>query len=204
MRDASVISSVAGIVLASGRSIRFGESNKLLARVAGVPVIERTVQAYVDAGLEPLIVVVGHDASEIEQVLCDFPLRCVFNPEFHLGQSHALHRGVQALPPDTDAAVIGVADQPFLTGAVVRALVDRYALDRSLLVAPRYAGRNGNPVLFDRRLFPELFAVRGDQGGRALMQRHGAVIAWIDFADDRAARDVDTRTDLEEANREPF
>jgi molybdenum cofactor cytidylyltransferase len=197
-----VVLSVAGIVLASGMSTRFGDSNKLLARVGRVPVVERTVHAYVDAGLEPLLVVVGFGAREIEQVLHTFPCRCVFNPEFHLGQSRALVRGVRELPEGIDAAVIGVADQPFLTREIVRSLVDRFTVDRSLLVAPRYAGGSGNPVLFDRRLFPELMEAQGDLGGRTVVQRHRASITWVDVDDDRAARDVDTLADLDQANRD--
>jgi molybdenum cofactor cytidylyltransferase len=184
-------------------STRFGDSNKLLVRVRGVPVVARTVQAYVDAGLDPLLVVVGFGATEIEAVLSTFPARCVFNAEFHLGQSRALVRGVRALPQGVDAAVIGVADQPFLTAVIIRSLVDRFSLNRSLLVAPRYAGKIGNPVLFEQRLFPELLQVQGDRGGKPVVQRHRAEIDWVDIDDDRAARDVDTRADLDEANREP-
>jgi molybdenum cofactor cytidylyltransferase len=193
---------IAGIVLASGMSTRFGTANKLLAPVRGIPVVARTVQAYIDAGVVPLIVVVGHDAREIELALIDLPVRCVSNPEFRLGQSRALVRGIRELPKDIDAAVIGVADQPFLNGTIVQSVVNRYRLDRPLIVAPRYGGRNGNPVLFSRHLFGELLEVEGDQGGRAVLQRHRHAVAWVDFDDERAARDVDTPHDLDAANRE--
>jgi molybdenum cofactor cytidylyltransferase len=185
-------------------STRFGDSDKLLARVHGIPVVVRTVQGYVDAGLAPVIVVVGHRAEDVELTLTDVPVRCVLNPDFRLGQSRALVRGIRELPEDIDAAVIGVADQPFLTAPIVRSLVHRFALDRPLIVAPRYAGRPGNPVLFDRRLFGELLQVHGDQGGRGVVRRHRDATAWVDSDDERAARDIDTPLDLEEANRAPL
>jgi molybdenum cofactor cytidylyltransferase len=197
-----MVSRVAGIVLASGTSTRFGASNKLVAPVGGIPIIQRTVRAYVDAGLDPLIVVVGHGATEIEQLLRDLPLHCVHNAEFESGQSRALVHGLGALPHAVQAAVIGVGDQPFLRSGVIRALVDRYELRRPLLVAPRYAGQAGNPILFDHRLFQELLAVQGDQGGRSVVQRHSNAIEWVPVDDDRAGRDVDTLADLAEANRE--
>lgn len=193
---------IAGIVLASGMSTRFGTANKLLALVGGIPVVARTVQAYVDAGVVPLIVVVGHDAREIEHALSHLPVRCISNPEFHLGQSRALVHGIRELTRDIDAAVIGVADQPFLTGTVIQSLITLYRLERPLIVAPRYAGRNGNPVLFNRQLFDELLEVEGDQGGRAVLQCHRDAVAWVDLDDERAARDVDTPHDLDADNWE--
>lgn len=192
---------VAGLVLASGMSQRFGATNKLRATIGGVSLLERTVQAYVGAQLRPLLVVVGHEAQAIELSLQRLPVRFVPNPDYELGQSRALVRGIKALSDDIDAVVIGVGDQPFLTADIIRSLLDRYERDRPILVAPRYAGQRGNPVLFDRKLFPELLEVEGDQGGRSVMQRHSASIAWVEVADDLAAHDVDTPADLEEAQR---
>lgn len=194
--------SVAGVVLASGMSTRFGAANKLLARVNGVPVIRRTVGAYADAALEPLIVVVADDAGKIRQELADLPVSLVVNPEYRLGQSRALVRGISALPEHVAAAVVGVADQPFLTGDTIRSMADRFELAHPPIVAPCYAGKSGNPVLFARRLFPELLEVEGDQGGRGVVQRHRAAIAWVEVEDGRAARDIDTVADLNDANRE--
>jgi molybdenum cofactor cytidylyltransferase len=182
-------------------SVRFGTANKLLAEVEGIPVVLRTVQAYVDAGLNTFVVV-GHEASEVERRLRSLPLSYVLNPDFRLGQSRALVRGVGALPEITPAAVIGVGDQPFLRPAIIRALVERFESGRPLLVAPRYCGKPGNPILFDCRLFPELLAVQGDEGGRGVVRRHREAIEWIEVDDDRVGRDVDTPADLDVANRE--
>lgn len=193
---------VAGIVLASGMSTRFGTDNKLLAPVGGIPVIRRTVRAYVDAGLDPLLIVVGHESIEVERLLHPLPLHFIHNPKFKLGQSRALIRGLEALPECAEAAVIGVGDQPFLSFGVIRSLVDRYEQLKPLLVVPRYGGHRGNPILFDRRLFPELLSVRGDQGGRAIVERHRAAIEWIEVDDETVGRDIDTPVDLDEANRE--
>ena len=182
-------------------STRFGVDNKLLAEVGGVPVIQRTVQAYVDAGLHTLVVV-GHEANEIERLLRSLPVSFIRNPDFRMGQSRALVRGLAAVPEGSRAAVIGVGDQPFLRSDVIRSLVDRFELDHPLLVAPRYSGQPGNPILFDSRLFPELLAVEGDQGGRAVVQRHRDAVEWIEVTDPRSGRDVDTPADLDEANGE--
>jgi len=186
---------VAGVVLASGLSLRFGEENKLLAPFGQATVVRRTVQAYLDGNLQPVLVVMGHQADRVRSALAGLTVTAVCNPEFEQGQSRALVRGVNSLPRHTAAAIIGVADQPLLAGDVIRELVTTYRTTRAPLVVPRFAGRRGNPVLFDRRLFPELLQVTGDRGGRPVLEAHRQDIVWLDVSDARMAADVDTPED---------
>jgi molybdenum cofactor cytidylyltransferase len=186
---------VAGVVLASGLSLRFGERNKLLAPFGQATVVRRTVQAYLDGNLQPVLVVVGHQADQVRSALAGLSITDVYNPEFEQGQSRALVRAVNSLPEHTAAAIIGVADQPLLTGDVIRELATTYHTTRATLVVPRYAGRRGNPALFDRRLFPELLQVTGDRGGRPVLEAHRQEIVWLDVPDARMAADVDTLED---------
>ncbi|MDQ2744088.1 MAG: nucleotidyltransferase family protein [Chloroflexota bacterium] len=187
---------IAGIVLASGMSRRFGAGNKLLARFGSQSVISCTVQAYIDADLAPLLVVVGYQAEEIVEALDGRPIQVVPNPDFLEGQSRALRHSMLALPESTAAAVIGVGDQPLLRPETIRSLIDEYHRSDAPLVLPRYADRRGNPVLFDRRLFPDLLRVKGDQGGRSVVESHLGEAAWVEIADMQSGADIDTEGDL--------
>lgn len=187
---------IAGVILASGLSARFGTRNKLVQAIDGESVLRRTVSAYVDGNLRPVIVVVGYEADRVAASLSNLPVEIVPNPGFAEGQSRALLRGVEALPDDAAAAIIGVGDQPFLSSSVIRLLVSAYFSNRPPLVIPRYQGRRGNPALFDRSLFKELLAVSGDQGGRPVVVAHEHAAAWIDIPDEYAGLDIDTRDDL--------
>jgi molybdenum cofactor cytidylyltransferase len=190
---------VAGIVLASGLSRRF-VGNKLLAVLGGEPVIARTIWPFYRQNLDPLIVVLGHEANAVRGALDGLPLTFVDNPEYEYGQSRALVRGVLAVPAGVAAAVIGPADQPLLTADVLGQLLDAY-MKGAALVVPRYNGQRGGPVLFSRRFFPELLSVQGDVGGREVVQRHVAEVTWVDIADSWPGFDVDTPERLEEARR---
>jgi len=187
---------IAGIILASGMSRRFGAGNKLLARFGSQSVISCTVQAYVDAHLAPLLVVVGYQAEAIVEALDGRSIQAVPNPDFLEGQSRSLRHGLLALPEGTTAAVIGVGDQPLLRAKTIRSLIDEYHRSHAPLVLPCYAGRRGNPVLFDRRLFPELLRVEGDMGGRSVIQRYLGEAALVDITDARSGADIDTEDDL--------
>jgi len=197
MSSNSVHDLIAGLILASGMSRRFGSENKLLAKLRGESVIARTVRAYIEADLEPVIVVVGYQSDAVMAELSGLPVETVLNPRYEEGQSRALVAGVSAFSPTTEAAIIGVGDQPLLNGVAVRRMADTYRSTGARLVVARYAGRRGNPVLFDRSLFDELVQVTGDSGGRQVLERHHAEISWVDFADANWALDVDSMLDLE-------
>ncbi|GAC1653379.1 MAG: hypothetical protein NVS9B15_14030 [Acidobacteriaceae bacterium] len=190
---------VAGLVLASGLSRRFGPKNKLLADLDGRPVIYHTVAAYTHSEFDGVWVVIGHNASQIMTALDDLDTIFVHNPDFGIGQSRALHRGVRAIPAHVDAVVIGVGDQPFITPAILRTLAAGHVETNAPIVVPRYAGQRGNPVLFHRRLFPELLDIDGDRGGRSVIERHVAQVHWLDFPDEHAPLDIDTTEDLRRA-----
>lgn len=186
---------VAGLILASGLSRRFGPENKLLALWRGCPLVWHTAQAYRAAGLTPLLAVVGYQAEEVKGALAGPGLEFVSNPHYAEGQSRSLVTGIAALPEEVGAVVVGVGDQPLLQPEIIRGLVAAYQQGAELVV-PRYAGRRGNPVLFARRYFPALLAVTGDQGGRAVLQAHPDEISWLEVAGERAGLDIDTPDEL--------
>ncbi|GAC1510028.1 MAG: hypothetical protein NVS2B16_09570 [Chloroflexota bacterium] len=183
---------VAGIILASGMSRRFGARNKLLAPIDGVSMLERTIRAFSAAPLHPIHVVVGHDADAMHSAVSSLPVTVVWNPEYRDGQSRALRRGILSLPAETRAVLIGVADQPFLTARLVQDLIAAFLAHDAVIAVPRFAGRQGNPVLFARPLFPELLQVNGDRGGRDIIARHAESVTWIEVKDRDVGLDIDT------------
>lgn len=185
-----------GIVLAAGMSTRFGHGNKLLATVDGIPIVRRTVLAYVGAALESVVVVVGYDRFAVRDALAGIDVHVIFNERFRDGQSTSLRCGLDALSAECLGAVIGVGDQPYLTATVVRELVDRFTRSDGPMVAPLYGQHRGNPVVFHRSLFPELREVSGDVGGRPVLQAHRGDVEWVQFEDARLGADVDQPDDL--------
>lgn len=190
------MSKVAGLVLASGMSRRYGGANKLLAHVGGEPVVRRATLAYVEAGLDPVVVVIGYQAQQVRRALSGLAVTVVVNPDYAAGQSRALAHGVRALPLSTEAAVIGVGDQPWLLAPTVLRLVETWRVTKSNIVAPLYGGQRGNPVVFARALFPELLSVDGDTGGRPVIAAHAEGVTWLPIADVSQRGDVDSPDDL--------
>ena len=187
---------VAGVVLAAGTSSRFGEGNKLLARHDGRPLVEHTVETLLAAPVDPVVVVLGHEADRVVAALDGLPVECVENRAFAAGQATSLATGIDALAGrDVDAAVIALGDMPFVQPTTVSALVAAYADGAGDALAAAYRGERGNPVLFDRRHFPALRDVEGDVGGRHILLE-GEHSALVDVDDPGVRRDVDEQGDL--------
>jgi molybdenum cofactor cytidylyltransferase len=172
-RDASRL--IAGILLAAGQSTRFGRQ-KLLEPWHGEPLVRKTARCFLEGGLQSLIVVVSADPRLVD-ALTGLPLTTVENPHPERGISSSIAIGVRALPAATDAALIGVGDQPYLTAEAIKELVKAFAQGR--IVVPRWGDHRGNPPVFDRRFFPELLALEGDRGGQPVIVAHADAVTEV-------------------------
>ncbi len=183
---------VAGIVLAAGASRRLHQP-KQLVRWRGRPLVWHAAWAALEAGLSPVVVVGGSEGEGVRAALKDLPVLYVPNPDWDLGQSTSVRVGLQSCGPGVEAAAFLLADTPFVTDRLLRALVTEYRRTLTPIVAPRVQDRWANPVLFDRSTFPALVELQGDTGGRAIFDRFRiAGIHW----DESITIDVDTPEDL--------
>jgi molybdenum cofactor cytidylyltransferase len=118
------------------------------------------------------------------------------------GQASSIRVGIAALPPDTEAALIVLGDQPLLPPEIIPALVAALARTGKAIAAPRYRDGRGNPVLFARATFPELLAIAGDQGARSVLERDPGRVALVDF-DVPMPQDLDTPRDYDRLRSRP-
>jgi molybdenum cofactor cytidylyltransferase len=188
---------IAGLVLAAGRARRMG-ANKMLAEVGGRPMVALAVAAAMGAGLEPLVVVTGHDADRVEEALPPCDVLCVRNPDPDRGMASSLVAGLAALPEDVDAVVVVLGDMPRVAAAHIRALVAAFDPDEGRAICvPVYKGRRGNPVLLGRQFFAEMAGLTGDQGARRLLSDHAELVFEVVMDDEAVLADIDTPEQLQ-------
>jgi CTP:molybdopterin cytidylyltransferase MocA len=153
--------------------------------------VRHAARTFLDAGLTPLVAVVS-DRRRFAEALAGIAVTLVENREAEQGMSRSMALGLTALPTEVSAALLGVADQPFLTADAVRDLCRAFEPGR--IVMARYGDHRGNPCIFDRSFFPELMAVRGDHGGGAVVRSHRDAVTEVELPD-RMGTDIDRPED---------
>lgn len=185
---------IAAVVLAAGASTRFG-SPKQLADWDGEPLVRRAAQAAIDAGADPVFVVLGADAERVAPALDGMRnVRCLTNPGWKSGLASSLAAGMRAVLGEAvcDATLVSLADQPLVDGAALASLVAEFG-NGHRLVASSYSGVIGVPALFGREFFEELITLTGDAGAGGWLRARLQMVTVVSLKN--AALDIDTRSD---------
>ncbi len=185
---------VAAIILAAGRSSRMAPRNKLLIPdQAGVPMVARVTDAVTASAARPVVVVTGHAEEEVRAALAGRDVVFAHNPDHAQGLSASLRVGLDALGEEADAALICLGDMPLVSPGLIDRLISAYdAEEGRAIIVPTVAGRQGNPVLWDRRFFSAMRAVTGDVGARHLLGEHADSVHEVEMENAAALRDFDT------------
>jgi molybdenum cofactor cytidylyltransferase len=195
------------VILAAGASTRF-PGTKQLAKIGGKALIERVLDAIPSALVSETVVVLGHEAEAVAEAVAEAmrgkkTVRVVVNEEYEGGMSTSIRAGISALAKGTDGALLLLADQPFVTRSLLRRMLRIFEAGgpRSEIVAAAHANIVTPPVVFSRRYFRELEGLEGDQGARAVIERHSGSVSLVRVRSTVALSDVDTREDFEAARR---
>jgi molybdenum cofactor cytidylyltransferase len=193
-------SRIGAVVLAAGMSSRMGEPKQVL-RLGERTVLGQTLENIRGARLDEIVLVLGFAAEAIAQQIAVERVKVVINPQYREGMASSLRAGLAALNPDINAALIVLADQPFVRPAVFDQIIDRYIESRAQIAIPTFRGFRGNPVLLDRSVFPEVMALTGDIGCRAIFGSHSDGIVKVPVDDVGILLDIDSKDDFERLQR---
>lgn len=188
---------IGGVLLAAGEAKRLGGRPKALLRREGTTLLRRNALAMIEAGVSPLVVVLGHRADELAPEVRDLPVEIVFAEDYTAGKRASVRRGLEALPAGIEGFVVALADQPDLAAADIRVLVDRWRqLGGQVPLVPRVGGQRGNPVVLPERARTEVLAAPIGFACRDWLDQQDT-LHWLESDRPGYVLDIDTDQDLE-------
>lgn len=185
------------IILAAGRSKRFGKNDKLLEVINNMPMIRQTVDNASRANLTDIVVVVGENSDSIDAALQGTNPTIIRNAEPWLGMGTSLATGADAMDENLDGIFVVLGDMPLLQSTTYDELMNAFdpASGRDIVV-PVHNDRRGHPVLFSSAYLPLLRALDGDKGAREILESNPERVQNVDVADPGVLMDIDTPDDL--------
>lgn len=188
--------SAAGLLLAAGEGRRFG-GPKALVEFEGERLADRGVRTLREGGCDPVHLVTGAAEVTVAGAVS------VPNPHWDSGMGSSLRTGLESLPPETDAVVVALVDQPLISAAAVERLLAAHRAG-ARIAAATYTGNLRNPVLLAREHWPGVLALAvGDRGARAFLRAYSYLVTLVACDDVAEPADIDTPEDLAALGRMP-
>lgn len=184
---------IAAVVLSAGESSRMGRPKALLP-IDGQTFIEKIVAVLRQAGMQNIIVVLGHNVEAMAPKIAHLPIAVLINSDYQKGQLSSLQVAVRRLLADESChgMLVHLVDHPHINADLVHLLIEHFEDSGKLIVVPRFHGKRGHPVIFARSLFDELLQAPMDQGAKAVVQAHRDETLEVDTTDEGITLDIDT------------
>ena len=185
---------IAGLILAAGGSSRMGDENKLMMPFQGKPMLNHVVNASLNSNLTQTFIVVGHQSSEIKNLVQSDDIQCVENEQWETGMASSIVAGISQLK-QFDGFLILLGDMPLVTPELINEIIVHSSADK--IVIPIKDGLHGNPVFFGSKFRDELLTLYGDSGAKKVIQDNLSSMIKIKIQSNTIFKDYDTKESLE-------
>jgi len=184
---------IVAVVLSAGESSRMGRPKALLP-IDGQTFIERIVAALKQTKVGKIIVILGHNARELQSKISHLPVEILINTDYKLGQLSSLQLAVRNLQPDLDCdgMLVHLVDHPYLAPALVEEMIRRFYETKKRIIVPKFHGKRGHPVIFSNALFDEILSAPMEEGAKAVVNAHRPETLEIETEEEGIAVDIDT------------
>ncbi|MCU0325260.1 MAG: nucleotidyltransferase family protein [Spirosomaceae bacterium] len=190
---------VAIIILAAGAASRMGQPKQLLP-VKGRSLIKYITEIAMDTPCYPITVVLGANRQLIRGELDKMPITVIDNPKWEDGMATSIKMGLigsYMTAKEIEAAIFLTVDMPYISSELINQLIDKAVQNPdSRIIASKYDGQIGIPVLFKRSIFNDLLDLNGEQGAKKVILQHLDNTETIDFPEGKF--DLDTVVDYQD------
>jgi len=172
-----------------------GQSKQLLPW-KNETLLTHTIKIAMGSRAGHVYVVLGSDEAAHRKAIEDLPVTIVANPLWEKGMGSSLKAGLNEAKKDSEAVLVMVCDQPFVTSQHLDNMIDHFEMTGQLIVASKYLDTIGVPALFNKEMFDELLSVSDHEGARKIIANHKSAIAVVYL---KSGEDLDTPEDYQKA-----
>ena len=162
---------ISAMLLAAGESKRMAQIKQLMP-LGESTILGRIIDNLLNSAISETVVVLGYRAEEIRKTIAGKPIKITINPDYQHGMSTSIIAGLKQMDKRARAVLIALGDQPFVDSQTINSLIEAFIANNKGITIPVYQGRRGNPVIFSIRYKNELLDLKGDVGGREVINRH--------------------------------
>ena len=191
---------ISAILLGAGESKRMGV-DKLVLPWRRETILEHCFKTLLRSEVEELVVVLSGRNKGVKNLFQGQKARIVMNPHSEKGMSSSIRKGLQAISRRSDGILIALGDQPFLKTKTINALIRAFDREKEWIVVPSFQGRTGHPVIFHKAYQKELMNLKGDVGGRSIIERHREEVRVVRVRSIGVVKDVDTWKEYEKGRK---
>ena len=189
---------ISAILLGAGESKRMGV-DKLSLPWGKQTVFEHCLVNLLKSEVKELIVVLGHKDQILKDLSQSRKVKVVVNPFLKKGMSSSIRRGLQTLHSNCQGILIALGDQPYLKTRTINALIRAFDSGKEGIVIPSFHGKKGHPVIFHHKYKKALLNLKGDVGGRSILQKYPKDVRVVPVKSEGVVKDIDTWQDYMES-----
>ena len=191
---------ISAIVLAAGLSSRTKKYNKLLLRYKKKKLLQHTLQNILESNIEYVIVVMGNNQNKIKKIIpYQHNIKTIYNRNYKSGMASSIKAGLKYLPKESSHFFIVLADMPEVKKKHYNKMILATKKNKKVPVVPYVNSQQANPVLFSKNFIQKLKSLRGDKGGKKILQNETKI--KVIFQDKALMKDLDSLDDFKQYNQ---
>jgi molybdenum cofactor cytidylyltransferase len=189
---------ISAIVLAAGQAKRMGKQ-KLLLPFGRSTILEQSIDNLLSSNVDEIIIVVGGQAQEIMGRIANRPVKTVVNLDYRRGMSTSIIKGLSLVDEESQGIMLVLGDQPLIDNATINHLIEAFFSHNNGITLPKYDGKRGHPVIFSLKYRSELSHLKGDIGGKQIIDEHPDDVLEVETNTPSINIDIDTPDDYKSA-----
>ena len=171
---------IESFILAAGTSKRTGKINKLTKKYKNKPLIEHTIQNYIDSNIDYNNIITGFESDKINKIALKFNLVTIYNKNFSKGILSSIKVAIHNIQKQTTGVIIGLGDMPLVKTSDLNLLIDKFtSADFKKICIPESYKKTGNPIIFPVRILKiilrDIDTEDRDTGLKSLVKKYNPI-----------------------------